>query len=320
MRVFDFVGLQDLLWEDTEYPELGRPLNAQERLVALRLARYWSPDGQIFPSMENLMQRTQLSERTIRRALRSLEAIRIDGRQLLTTSRRHNKSSVYVFSVCSIPPPPDDSPHINKESRSEGPDAPESRPHWPHLRPHRPVQTGQCGRLSRPVDLATEAAETVSKPVRRPRRHIELTFRGWVITEQVRKAAADEKLGEEALRARVQGLRARAVPRNVNDLEAYVLSLIPRWARWEQEASEASDQAKTRESTVGGTEAGPRWDRRYVDAQLRARIERSGFPVEVVLSRFVAEVLRPEWTEKRGNLECMRFLARLQKTEPEAAE
>jgi hypothetical protein len=70
-------------------------IGGSAKLVALRLVEHWP---RIFPSLASLAKHTGLSERTVRDALRELEAKRV-----IATEHREGSSSTYSFVGVSIP-------------------------------------------------------------------------------------------------------------------------------------------------------------------------------------------------------------------------
>lgn len=74
------------------------PKRPAEKLVLLALAdRASDEDGSAYPSIWNLVYKTSLDERTVRRALVSLEA-----RGFLRREPRPNKSSVYWLNASAL--------------------------------------------------------------------------------------------------------------------------------------------------------------------------------------------------------------------------
>ncbi len=77
----EFRSLREAVWECA--------IGGSAKLVALRLVEHWP---RMFPGLQSLASKTGLSERTVRDALRELEA-----RRIINTTRRPNKTNVYAF-------------------------------------------------------------------------------------------------------------------------------------------------------------------------------------------------------------------------------
>lgn len=308
-----FRTVRDAVWH-------CKQIGGSAKLIALRLVEHL-PDA--FPSLLTLADWTGLSERTVRVALRELEAKRV------VETRRTGRSNVYAFAFVGVSIPelglPDGS--AGGAAPPSGEDAPpesggreaQHRQNLPVLpNDHTPAesadQTGsicRSDRLNLPPKQGSEAVK-VSRRGRRasaPRRTaapppppaLFTSWFGWKLSPELRAeliaaGIPADRVDHRVLKFKNRPIRRRGVP----SLDDYIREQIPLWLRWEGEAKPDSGAGNGVASAVQGGGAplgrsqsadaparrsGPKWI--HVDHVTFARSAELDLPSEA--RRFRAE-------------------------------
>jgi hypothetical protein len=243
-----------------------KKIGGSAKLIALRLVEHL-PDA--FPSLLTLAGWTGLSERTVRVALRELEAKRV------VETRRTGRTNVYAFAFVgvSIPelgldgddaPPAsgeDDAPAGEDDAPAGEDDAPESggreaqhRQNLPVLpNDHTPAESAdQTGRICR-SDRQKLPPKQGSEAVKRSRRSRSAAARGreaapppapalftswfgWKLSPELRAELVAAGIAPDRVEHRVLKLKNRGVRRGgVLNLDDYIREQIPQWLVWEAE-------------------------------------------------------------------------------------
>lgn len=127
--------------------------NSGKKLVALALADNANDEGECYPSLSTIARKTDLDERTVRRAIRSLEE---DG--LLQTRTRSGRSCVYRLLLTPLK---NDTPGKYERGHSAPPTPDTVPPHPSHICRDTPDTV--------PPITVTEPSEEPSKEPRRAR-------------------------------------------------------------------------------------------------------------------------------------------------------